>query len=277
MDVYPDIAFDLKVLPQSALLKRLLTWAFDLARHRADGIIALGDEMKDRLIAHGIAPEKIHVCHNWTDGEEILPLPFPEGPLTVHYSGNFGRAHEVATIRKVILHFREDARFRFILSGGGKQHAALEALCHESKIESVTFEPYCSRDHLGRRLAEGHLGLITQLPETLGSIVPSKTYGIMAAGRPLLFVGPSESTPARIIRRFDCGWHIEPGDALGLISLLETLDLHRDLIASAGARARRVFEENYDRSIGIANICKVLGIEVPADKELRAMSEHARG
>ncbi|MCE0483268.1 MAG: hypothetical protein LV479_03405 [Methylacidiphilales bacterium] len=54
MDVYPDIAFDLKVLPQSALLKRLLTWAFDLPRRRADGIIALGDDMKDQLIAHGI-------------------------------------------------------------------------------------------------------------------------------------------------------------------------------------------------------------------------------
>jgi len=90
-----------------------------------------------------------------------------------------------------------------------------------------------------------------------------------------LFVGPSESTPAQIVRRFDCGWHIEPGDALALISLMETLDCHRDLIAAAGARARRAFEENYDRSIGIANICKVLGIEVPSDKELRAMSEHA--
>ena len=56
-----------------------------------------------------------------------------------------------------------------------------------------------ARSELGRSLAEGHVGLVTQIPETVGAVVPSKTYGIMAAGRPVLYVGPQGATPARIL------------------------------------------------------------------------------
>ena len=73
MDLYPDIAIDMGVLSPRSPLTRILGWAFDFARLRADGIIALGDEMKDRLIAqHGIPAEKIHVCENWADGRDII-------------------------------------------------------------------------------------------------------------------------------------------------------------------------------------------------------------
>ena len=55
---------------------------------------------------------------------------------------------------------------------------------------NAEFRSYASRSELGRSLAEGHVGLVTQMPETIGAVVPSKTYGIMAAGRPMLYVGP---------------------------------------------------------------------------------------
>ena len=274
MDMYPDVAVDVKVLHRS-MITRLIGWVFDISRRRADGIIALGEEMKDRLIAHGVSPEKIHVCHNWADGNEIVPLPFPEGPLTIHYSGNFGMAHEAVTVRESVKALANDDRFRFVFTGGGKHHDALELLCRASEIANVSFEPYCPREHLGFSLAQGHLGLVTQLPETLGSVVPSKTYGIMAAGRPILYVGPRQATPARIIEEFHCGWQIEPGDVSGLTNLLETLDRRRDLIAEAGARARRAFEEHFDRPIAVARICKVLGIQTAEVAKPAALTMHA--
>ena len=69
-----------------------------LSRKRADGIIVLGDDMKARLVVRGIPEHKILVAENWADGCEILPAPFKEGPLVVHYSGTFGLAHEEHTI-----------------------------------------------------------------------------------------------------------------------------------------------------------------------------------
>jgi UDP-GlcNAc:undecaprenyl-phosphate GlcNAc-1-phosphate transferase len=268
MDVYPDIAVDLGVLSARSPLTRMIGWAFDLARRRADGIIALGEEMKDRLIAHGIPAEKIHVCENWADGRDIIPRPFPEGPLTVYYSGNLGVVHDVDTILGAMEHFRGDARFRFLFAGGGSRRAAFEASC--LGFDNVLFGPYCDRADLGARLAQGHIGLVMQRPESLGSVVPSKTYGIMAAGRPILYIGPKEATPARIVLEHHCGWHIEPGDVGGLVELLETLARRPDLIHHAGGNARQAFEQHYDRPIAVARLCGVLGLSSAAPSTLAA-------
>ena len=79
------------------------------------------------------------------------------------------------------------------------------------------------------------MGLVTQIPETVGAVVPSKIYGIMAAGRPVLYVGPQGSTPARIIERHECGWRIEPGDTAGMVRLLKRLEQDRGLVREAGS------------------------------------------
>jgi len=268
MDLYPDIAVDMGVLSPRSPLTRVVAWAFDFARLRADGVIALGEEMRDRLIAHGIPPEKIHVCENWADGRDISPLPFPTGPLTLYYSGNLGIVHDVNTIQEVMQHFRNDARICFLFAGGGSRRPKLEALCRERSLHNVLFGTYCDRADLGTRLAQGHIGLITQLPESLGSVVPSKTYGIMAAGRPILFIGPRQATPARIIERHRCGWHIEPGDVRGLVELLETLASRLDVIQQAGAFARQAFEQHYDRPIGVARFGAILGLTAPTQAPL---------
>src|SRR6266436_5982140 len=119
MDLYPDIAVDLNVLKRRSIITRLVGAAADFSRKRADGIIVLGEEMKERLIARGIPKHKIVVAENWADGCEILPAPFEEGPLVVHYSGTFGLAHEEHTIAEVMRRLRDDQRFRFVFVGGG--------------------------------------------------------------------------------------------------------------------------------------------------------------
>ena len=263
MDVYPDIAIDLGVLKSRSMLTCLIGALADWSRRNADGIIVLGEEMKARLIARDIPEHKIHVAENWADGQEITPLPFPEGPLVVHYSGNFGLAHEIETIAAVIKALADDSRFRFVFAGAGVRRGQLEEFCRNHGVANVNFRPYSPRAELGASLAEGHLGLVTQLPQTCGSVVPSKTYGIMAAGRPILYIGPREATPARIIERFHCGWRVNLGDAVGLASLLETLSSERHLISEAGARARRAFEQHYDRPIGVSRIVKVLASRPP--------------
>lgn len=264
MDVYPDIAADLGTLKPRSMLTCVIGALADWSRRNADGIIVLGHEMKARLIARDIPEHKIHVAENWADGGEIIPLPFPEGPLTVHYSGNFGLAHDYETISAAIKRFANDPRFQFVFAGGGSRRQQMEELCSARGFPNTRFRPYSSRAELGASLAEGHVGLVTQLPETSGSIVPSKTYGIMAAGRPILYIGPRETTPARIVERFQCGWQVNPGDTAALANLLERLSSERHLIVEAGARARMAFENYYDRPIAVARIVKILGLEPAA-------------
>ena len=260
MDLYPDIAVDLRVLRRDSLLARAVGGLADWSRRNSDGIIALGEDMKARLVARGIDVEKIHVADNWADGSEIVPTRISEGPLVVHYSGNLGLAHDVDTIAEAMQELRCDRRFRFVFAGGGPRREALKRFCTAHEIQTATFRSYASRANLGRSLAEGHVGLVTQLPETCGSVVPSKTYGIMAAGRPLLYIGPPSATPARILRKFRCGWQVNPGDAASLIRLLKRLEADRDLIREAGRRARWAFEAHYERSIGVDRVLTILGL-----------------
>jgi colanic acid biosynthesis glycosyl transferase WcaI len=260
MDVYPDIATDLGVLAKHGIPARLIGAISDWSRRKADGIIVLGEDMKARLLARGIAEDRIHIAENWADGAEIVPQPFPEGPLVIHYSGNLGLAHETETVIGVLRNLGDDPRFRFIFAGGGARRARLQDFCRESGLRTVEFQSYTSRGGLGASLASGHLGLVTQLPETCGSVVPSKTYGIMAAGRPILYIGPRAGTPSRIIDAYGCGWQIDPGDVAGLTSLLTSLVADRNPMVEAGARARAAFERHYDRPIGISRIAAILGL-----------------
>lgn len=273
MDLYPDIAVDLNVLRSRSLITRLIGALADFSRKRADGIIALGDDMKARLVARGIPEHKIFVVETWADGCEIRPAPFQEGPLVVHYSGTFGLAHEEHTIAEAMRQLRHDSRFRFVFVGGGARREWLEEFCRAEGIGTAEFRPYAKRCELSRSLAEGHVGMVTQIPKTLGAVVPSKTYGIMAAGRPVLYVGPQAATPARVIARHGCGWRIEPGDAAGLVRLLQRLEHDRGPVREAGARARHAFEKYYDRPIGVARILSILGIsETPAPSPASAVA-----
>jgi glycosyltransferase involved in cell wall biosynthesis len=268
MDVYPDIATDIGYLKKGRIIERFIGAVLDWSRRRADVIIALGEEMKARLVVRGIPEHKIHVAENWANGFEIVPTGFSEGPLTVHYSGNLGLAHEVKTITAVIDRLANQPDFRFIFAGGGPRRAKLEAHCRQRSVTNVEFRSFCTNGELGHSLAEGHLGLITQIPNSLGSVVPSKIYGIMAAGRPLLYIGPDGSTPACHIRNFDCGWRIEPGDVEGVIRLLQHLNLNRQLLIEAGGRGRLAFDQHFDRSIGVARILAI--VLAPTPQELPA-------
>ncbi len=260
MDLYPDIAVDLNVFNPRSLTTRMIGAVADFSRKRADGIIVLGDDMKTRLIARGVPEHKIVVAENWADGHEISPAPFPKGSLVIHYSGTFGLAHEEHTITAAMRQLRNDARFKFVFAGGGARRGSLENLCRAEGIANAEFRPYAKRADLSLSLAEGHLGLVTQMTATAGSVVPSKVYGIMAAGRPVLYIGPKNATPARIVEEHGCGWRIEPGDTVGLVQLLRALERNREALRDAGGRARKVFEQKYDKQIGVARILSVLGV-----------------
>jgi hypothetical protein len=98
----------------------------------------------------------------------------------------------------------------------------------------------------------------------------------MAAGRPMLYVGPENATPSLVLQKHKCGWRVEPGDVAGMVRLLETLERDRSMVYEAGARARRAFEEYYDRPIGTSRVLSILGLgEVPRAAVPSRVSESA--
>ena len=282
MDVYPDVAIDLNYFKRGGLADRLTGLLADLSRRRADGIIALGECMKDRLVSRGIDPGRIAVADNWADASAIHPLPRPGDPgqLVLLYSGNLGLAHDLDTLTGSLLDLRGDDRFRFLFVGSGGRRAELQAFCETHAISSVELRPYVQRDSLSQSLSSGDIGLVTQREACCGSVVPSKVYGLMAAGRPILFIGPARATPARIIQRFGCGWHVDCNDISALTSLLKFLAANPAVVQLAGQRARQALIHHFDLPLGVARIIRILGADsaspAPAQSSLQRLHADPR-
>ena len=259
-DVYPDVAIDLHYIRRGGLLDRITGLLADFSRRHADGILALGECMRQRLLRRGIPARQIYLTENWANGSAIQPMPRPGDPaeLVVLYSGNLGLAHDVDTIAGAMRQLRDEANFRFLFVGGGGRRADLTEFCRAEGITRMEMRPYVDRDRLNEGLAAGDIGLVTQMDACTGSVVPSKVYGILAAGRPVLFVGPADATPALTIDRHSCGWHVRCGDVDGLTALLRHLAAHRDEVETAGRNARAALLQNYDLPLGIDRIASVL-------------------
>lgn len=270
MDVYPDVAVELGWIKRGSLLERLIGFLTDWPRKRADGIVVLGECMKQRLKLRGVSEDKLFIAENWADGMEIQPLPYPKQPLLqILYSGNLGLAHEIETVEEAASDMDHSPVAEFVFAGGGAKRKEFEQRCRAANLKHVRFRGYAAAESLGESLGSGDIGLVTQRTECFGTVVPSKVYGLLASGRPILYVGPAGSTPHRIIEKFHCGWHINPGDTAALKDLLHLLEADRGLIYQAGHNARTAFLENYDRPIGVSRVADTIGASplTPAPKD----------
>jgi len=264
MDLFPDVLVTVGALREKSLITRILGWIADATRRHSDGLIVLGPCMQARLIARGIPGDLIHVAENWADGHAILPgEERRSGPLSIFYSGNLGMAHDIDTIAGAIRHFRNDSRFEFTFAGGGVGRRQLEQLCAVEDIRNVRFPPLAEKAAMREHLAQADIGLVTERPECIGTVVPSKVYGLMAAGKPIFFIGPGQATPGLIIERFRCGWQTDPGNLARTVEILENLADNRQAVALYGRRARAAFEQNYDLPDGVARVAAVLGVGTP--------------
>lgn len=256
MDLYPDIAIALEIH-----VAGWTSWILDFPRRRADAVIVPGQCMKARLLQHQIPDDRILVVENWADGRRIFPLSFPkQKPLRILYSGNLGMAHDVATIRAVIVQLANLSEFHFVFSGGGVARRELIDFCKKLGIENASFPGYVLLEDLGASLAECHVGLVTQKSSTLGAVVPSKIYGLMAAGRPVLYIGPAEATPALLIEKFNCGWRFDCGDEAGVSALLMSLLEDPEVLHKKGQNGYEAFIASYDKPTGVARVMQALGL-----------------
>jgi glycosyltransferase involved in cell wall biosynthesis len=227
-DLFPEVA---EALGMRAL--RVLRRARDWSLRRARLNVALGESMAARL------PNAV-VIHNWADAM-LHPVDVPHTRFVVGYSGNLGRAHDAQTMLAAIRALRGDDAIEFLITGGGAQLEAVRA----ERLPNVRFAAYAPREQLSESLSAADAHLVTLLPELEGLIVPSKFYGVLAVGRTVLFVGATDGELARIIRTYECGYVIAPGDGDGLAMRIRELAADRGLARAIGERGRKLYAEKF--------------------------------
>ena len=275
-DLYPEVAVALQTPMVTGPVAGLLTRIRNHALMGAEMNVVIGSTMAERLQRLGVPPHRISVIPNWADDLAIQPKPvsssvsrrswgLQNGDFVVGYSGNLGKAHEVETLvgAAKVLRAHKDIKFLFI--GGGHQHARLRALIEAAELTSFVFRPHQPREQLADALVAADVHWVSLRPELEGLIVPSKLYGILAAGRPVLSVCSAEGEVSRVVREHDCGIVIEPGDSAGLARAVMSLRDDPELRASLGRRSRQASENVYSKQRLLKDWTNIISSLLPGE------------
>lgn len=262
MDVYPDVAFALGALRRHSPAGLVMSALSRFLLRRVDHVVALGETMAARLRAQGAS--EVSVVHNWADGAAIQPLSREDHPLrkawgwegrfVVMHSGNLGLAYEFETAIDAAERLRERTDVLFAFVGGGPREAEVREAAARRNLTNVEFRPWVEMERLGQSLTAGDIHLVTLREGVAGLLVPSKLYGILAAGRPALYVGPAEGEVAAIIAEGGCGTRIAPGDGAALAREIERYASDSARCDDEGRRARRLFEQRFSRHDALASL-----------------------
>ena len=232
--------------------------------------VALGEHMAERLQKLAIPPDRIRIIANWADGKSIHPAPPEQNRLRrdwarphdfiVAYSGNLGRAHEIATMLHAIEITQHCVapRIVWLFVGGGTLMQALQEKVACCAPAPVIFKPYQPQELLAESLSVADVHLVSLRPELEGLIVPSKIYGIQAAGRPAIFIGDPDGEIARQLARTESGLTVTAGDGAGLAAAIQQLAADPDRCRKLGLNARRAFEREFDKPIAMARWAALL-------------------
>jgi glycosyltransferase involved in cell wall biosynthesis len=254
-DIFPEVASLLAANPLPRSLNTVLRRCRDLSLRSARLNIVLGDRMRERLCRGGIPPERIAVIENWAELDPDEPKPPERSALrarlgllnhfVVGYSGNLGRAHEFKTLLGAAELLRTHSDIAFLMIGGGAGMRQLMRAVEALSLPNFRFLPYQPRAALSDALAAADVHWLSLLPVLEGLIVPSKLYGILAAARPVLFIGDQGGEVAGVIVPAQAGLTVSSGNSEELarhITSLKSDDARRE---SMGRNAHLLYREKY--------------------------------
>lgn len=265
-DLYPEIAVAFGAIGESALHTRTMAAVSRRVMQASSQVVVLGEAMKEKAVNAGARRDRVFVVPNWVDGEVVRPIPHESNPLrddlargarfVVLYSGNIGRAHDVSTLVGAARKLTDRTDIAFVFQGEGNKRAELEL--GTRGFPNVRFAPYQPRERLAESLSAADAHLITLSPSVLGLLEPSKLYGVMAAGRPALYVGPENSEVARTIATERIGACLGNGDVAGLVEAITLRASDPTLCRDEGTRARAAFDREYARPHRTAQFASIL-------------------
>lgn len=209
-------------------------YIFDKAYCKADQLIALGRDMakvleqKVKYTSKGDICPKIAIIENWADIENIEPQPFPLGRIILEYAGNIGR---VQGLEEVMDSLPKDIEFHIYGTG------AMEEKLKAKKQENVFFHGPYFRSQQNTILGACDIALVTLQEGMYGLGVPSKTYNILASGRPILFLGPKNSEIDLLVRENGIGYCEWPKQ------------WDKEILVEMGKKARMLAESEYSKNI----------------------------
>ncbi len=255
-DLFPQVGVALGKIRNRTLIRSLEALNRSL-RHRASAVVAIGRNMAATLRALGVPENKLRIIPNWCDGSIVRPLDGRsklrtelglDGRFVVMHSGNVGFSQELDTLLDAATALRNDPEIHFLVVGGGAARPSLETRARARRLANVTFLGYRPKVELSDALGAADLHVVGLRRGLEGLIVPSKMYGVMAAGKPFIAAVDRRSEIALVVEETGCGIRVEPGDAAQLASTIAEVRHEEGRLAGMGRRGRSRLESEFERS-----------------------------
>jgi colanic acid biosynthesis glycosyl transferase WcaI len=265
-DVFPEIAVRLGRL-RNPLVVSFLRLLIDPSLRAADRVIVIGETMKKRVEAKGVSPGRIRVIPNWGDAASVVPKPHDNEwarrhklakRFVVMHSGNIGHAQNLDALIRASTFLRDLDDLAIVLIGSGARRAELVALTRRLEADKVEILAYQERAILSESLSTADVHVVGLARGLAGYVVPSRVYGILAAGRPLIAATDAESETAHLVTEVGCGVVVPPGNPFALAAAIRAAHDGEYDLAGMGRRARAFAEAEADRSIAMRRYGDVL-------------------
>jgi glycosyltransferase involved in cell wall biosynthesis len=259
-DIFPEVAYLLEDFHNPTVNRALDRINRHLLR-QADAIVALGDRMRRRLVDEkGADPQRVNVIHNWSDCTAIVPGDKDNSFTRAHglgdrfvlmHSGNVGLSQNLQVLIEAADRLRSKERLAILIVGEGAKREALERESARRGLQNVRFLTYQPKDQLHDSFAAADAFLVALKPGIEGYIVPSKVYGILAAGRPYIAAVDPSCEAAGIVRDHHCGVVAAPDDPDDLAAKIAALYDDPAAVRTMGHNARRAALQ-FDRRVAVA-------------------------
>jgi glycosyltransferase involved in cell wall biosynthesis len=279
-DVFPEVAVLLEDF-RSRRLERLLERITRLLLRRADAVVAIGETMKGRLVTKGAAPEKVAVIHNWADLEALGPEPkdnwFSRGHgleerFVVMHSGNQGLSQGLEVLIEAAARLQDLEDLVVVFQGEGVKHQELRQRVARLGLENVLFLPVAPKATLRYSLGSADLQIISLKRGLAGFIVPSKLYGILAAGKPYVAAVEPNSEVAVLTARHCSGLVVDAEDPMALAQAIRRLHANQELRDTLGANARAA-AAGFDRKLAVEQYHQVFSRLAPGVQSAHAIAD----
>jgi len=263
-DIFPDSLVNAKMTKKGSLIWKIGRKIEDFTYRSADKIIVISEGFKRNIMEKGVPEDKIVVIPNWVDTGCVYPVDRKDNILFerynldrdkfyICYSGNIGHSQNLSLLLEAAKVLEKDfSDIRFVLIGEGAAKAELEQSIKDEGIGNIILLPFQPYEEIAHVFSLGDAGLIISKPGTGGSSVPSKTWSIMAAERPVLASFDEDSELYKLVKRVDCGICVPAGEQEKLIDAIQALYHNGEIAELQRKRGRQYLNDelNKDKCVG---------------------------
>lgn len=267
-DIFPDSLVNNGLAKKGGLLWKIGRKIENFTYKHADKIIVISEDFKKNIMAKGVPEEKIVVIYNWVDQNAVVDIPREENKLFdmygldrskfyVTYNGNIGLSQNMDMLMEVAKALEANEDIQFVLVGNGAYLDEVKRIIHERNIHNVHLLPFQPYEDISHVFSLGDVSLVISKPGTGAASVPSKTWSIMSASRPVL-ANFDENELKTIVESHNCGIFTKAGDKVAFTDAILQLYNDRDLCKQYGANGRNFVMANLTREVGTQKYVEVI-------------------